>query len=89
MKIPEIKQFTPVKVWWRDSYAPKVSRWMNNRDMRKHLKRKAVLCNYGAVFSIDEHFLHLCGARAIGGGHAYHKIMSIPIGCIKKVRVLR
>lgn len=85
----KIKRGVPVSVRWFDSYTPAEYGWLTGKQFCRHTKKPPTLKSVGMVISIDDHFLNLCGSRQGNGGKMYNAIFSIPIGCIKKVRVLR
>lgn len=77
-----------VEVLWIDTHTPSVSGWMSVKQYDEFRTSLVAMRNVGIFYAKDDDYLHLVGCQDMDGDEITLP-MSIPIGCIKKVRVLK
>jgi hypothetical protein len=92
MRIPKrvrkIKHGQAVEILWIDAYTPADSGWMTIDGVKRHVKKPMMFRHVGIAIGLEGGSLHLCGVMAQGYDQM-QSVFSIPVGCIKKVRVLK
>jgi len=83
-----LKKGLPVEIEWLDAHNPRITKWMNRRMIRRYMNTPLKFRNVGIVLGIKKKMLFLCGAMN-RKNDSYQAVFAIPIGCIKKVRVLK
>jgi hypothetical protein len=75
-----------VEVMWRDSNIPAPT-WLDETDMEENHKGDMLIRSAGYVYKIGKKYLTLYGGGITGNyKKSYMRVVSIPIGCIQKVR---
>ncbi len=90
MKLPKLKEGDRILVIWVDSFTPTHSDWMDSDDLDEHLGTCVEICTLGTYVRNDKNFIHLCASVAKVDGEimGYLNPMTIPVGCITKVKKL-
>lgn len=90
MKIPKLKTGDKILAVWVDSFTPNHSDWMDGEGLNDHLKTHVCIETLGIYVRHDKKFLHLCASVANVDGEAtgYLNPLTIPVGCLEKVKKL-
>lgn len=90
MKIPKLKVGDKVLVEWIDSFTPNHSDWMDGEGLDDHLRTNLAILTLGFYVGQDKRFLHLCATVGMADGEisGYLNPLTIPVGCIEKVKKL-
>lgn len=91
-KIPKIKKFSPIEVIWIDAEYSTDRGWYNLEQYENWINTQKYFkqCGYFVEFTKD--YVSMCsGFGASGDNHVNNTsgLNIIPIGCIKRIRVLR
>ena len=89
-QIPRLKRGDKICVTWIDSFTPNHSDWMAEADLDEHMGTGVTIETLGTYVRHDKKWLHLCASVAYieGEESGYLNPLTIPVGCIEKVKKL-